>query len=65
MAGTFAAKEAVYKALKNFSGSFSAIEIRRDKNGRPTVWIGGKEEKSFFVSISHTDKIAMAIALNQ
>jgi phosphopantetheine--protein transferase-like protein len=63
LAGTFAAKEAVFKALGKQNILFSSIEIRRAKNGKPEVWIKNKKLASVFVSISHTDTQAVAIAL--
>lgn len=65
LAGIFAAKEAVFKTLKRDNILFSLIEIRREKNGRPMVWIKNRHQKSIFVSISHTTKIAIAIAIKQ
>ncbi len=62
LAGTFCAKEAVFKSLdKNML--FSQIEVRRESNGKPTIWIGGRKEKSINVSISHTKTLAFAIAI--
>lgn len=65
LAGIFAAKEAVFKTLRRNDILFSLIEIRREKNGRPAVWIKNRCQKSIFVSISHTAKIAVAIAIKQ
>jgi len=65
LAGTFAAKEAVYKALGRSDILQSVIEIRREKKGKPSVWIAGRCQKSIFISISHTKDIATAIALKQ
>jgi len=65
LAGTFAAKEAIWKALGNSKMLQSAIEIRREKTGAPRVWIKNRHQKSIFVSISHTATIAMAIAIKQ
>jgi holo-[acyl-carrier protein] synthase len=63
-AGTFAAKEAVQKALGT-PHSPQQIEIRRQKNGEPEVWLKGRRSKSFLVSISHNESIACAIALHR
>ena len=65
LAGTFAAKEAVFKALGKTNILQSAIEIKRELNGRPTAWFKGKIHKKILVSISHTNEIAMAIAIKQ
>jgi len=63
LAGTFAGKEAVFKSIgKNIL--FSKIEIRREKNGTPTVWINAKKQTKTFLSISHIQKLALAIAVN-
>jgi phosphopantetheine--protein transferase-like protein len=63
LAGTFAAKEAVFKALGQKDLAMSLIEIRRGKTGQPTVWIKNKKQASILVSISHTTKVAMAVAI--
>lgn len=65
LAGTFAAKEAVFKALGKDDMIFSVIEIRREKNGKPNVYIKGKLQKSILVSISHSESITIAIAIKQ
>ena len=61
-AGTFAAKEAVVKALGG-SAAIEQIEIRRQKNGKPDVWLRGRRSKSVFISISHEKSLACAIAI--
>lgn len=63
LAGTFAAKEAVFKTLGRDDILLSLIEIRRDKNGKPEVWIKNRRQKSILLSISHTAQIAAAIAI--
>jgi len=65
LAGVFAAKEAVFKTLGRNNILLSLIEIRRNKSGKPEVWIKGHRQKSMSVSISHTAKIAAAIAIKQ
>lgn len=62
LAGLFAAKEAVAKALDEKVVVYE-IEIRHDKNGKPQVWRKNKKDKKITVSITHTDTIAAAIAL--
>lgn len=62
LAGLFAAKEAVAKAITEKVVVYE-IEIRHADNGRPTIWQKNKENKKIAVSITHTDKIAAAIAL--
>ena len=59
-AGTFAAKEAVCKALGG--AEFLSIEIRRSARGTPEVWHRGKRMHSISLSISHTGDYAVAIA---
>lgn len=63
LAGTFVAKEAVFKALGSSKILLSLIEIRREKNGKPTVWIKGQQQKNVLVSISHTLEIVTAVAI--
>jgi len=65
LAGTWAAKEAVYKTLGQNNLLFSSLEIRREKNGRPTAWLNNRQQKSIAISISHTTKLAIAIALKK
>lgn len=61
-AGTFAAKEAVQKTL-NSSVPLRSIEVRREKSGKPAVWLKGRRSKSCFISITHTGRLACAIAI--
>lgn len=65
LAGIFAAKEAVFKTIGQKNFLQSSIEIRREINGKPAVWIKSRHRKSVLVSISHTDKIAIAVAIRQ
>ena len=65
LAGTFAAKEAVFKALGKDNVAPSSVEIRREKNGRPTVWIKDLPQKSILVSISHTATTSIAISIRK
>lgn len=67
-ASTWAAKEAVYKALKQFDAaviSWKKIEITREKiAGKPTATIHGQQKNySISLSISHDGEYAWAIAL--
>lgn len=64
LAGIFAAKEAVFKTLGQNDIFLSLIEIRRNKDGKPEVWLKNRRQKSILISISHTAKIAAAIAIN-
>ncbi|MFA6601244.1 MAG: holo-ACP synthase [Candidatus Paceibacterota bacterium] len=60
-AGIFAAKEAASKALGTAEYPFIELEVRHDLDGRPEIW--SKEKKlSLHISISHSAKMAVAIA---
>ncbi len=79
LAGDFAVKEAVAKAMgTGIVFSPTEIECLREKNGRPYVRITGEAEriinsaseslgeshtKKIHVSISNTDKVAIALAV--
>jgi holo-[acyl-carrier protein] synthase len=61
-AGTFAAKEAASKALGADRYPFIEFEIRRTKDGAPEAWRKG-HKIAVQISISHSKKIAIAVAL--
>ena len=73
LAGRFAAKEAVAKALGCGIGpiSWQEIEILRAENGAPTLYLHGKAQdissklgiEDWSVSISHSQTHAMAMAV--
>lgn len=73
LAGKFAAKEAVVKALGCGIGpvSFQEIEILHDANGQPILYLYKNARKiaeennlkNWSVSISHTQHYAVAIAI--
>lgn len=65
LAGRFAAKEAVFKALGNKLLSFKDVEIMNDADGKPVCRIcNGKAGKvNVLVSISHVKNYAVANAL--
>ena len=73
MAGIFAAKEAVVKALgTGFKGFFPAeIEIKHDDNGAPNVILHGKAREiaeklgncNIHLNISHSETSAIAFAV--
>ena len=65
LAGTFAAKEAVFKALERGDILLSSIEIRRSKSGAPGVFVSGRVKKAVLVSISHTATLAVAAAIRR
>lgn len=61
LAGSFAAKEAVSKALGVEKFPFAEVEIRHRPDGAPEAWHKGKK-LSVKISITHTDTVAAAIA---
>ena len=69
--GRFAAKEAIAKALGTGFGktlSFKDIEILKEENGKPIVRLSEKAQAQFenpdiFLSISHTEHYATAVAI--
>lgn len=74
MAGKFAAKEAVKKALPEGAGiglNWPEIEVLNSEDGKPYTVLHGHAEKIMqkfgitrvFVSISHTDDIATSNAM--
>lgn len=62
LAGMFAAKEAVSKAMGTEKFPFAEIEIRHEKTGKPIAYHKGKK-LAVSVSIAHTDTIATAVAV--
>lgn len=62
LAGHFAAKEAVSKALGVTRYPFAEIEIRHKKDGAPEAYKNSKK-LPVFLSISHTKTLATAIAI--
>ncbi len=69
LAGNFAAKEAVGKALGTGISGFGLkdIEILRDERGKPYVMLHGGaavfSELKFYVSISHEKEYAVAYCI--
>ena len=68
LAGRFAAKEAVKKALLAFGEEaipLNGIEILREENGPPRVELHLKLSRAYDcqISISHTDSLATAVAI--
>jgi holo-[acyl-carrier protein] synthase len=59
----FAAKEAVYKALGEAKLPLTAISVKRDAKGRPTVLLRGKPARALKLSLSHGDDHAVAVCL--
>lgn len=72
LAGRFAAKEAVIKALSGASGiEWHGIQITREESGKPVVRLSGKTAEiaaalgavSFHVSITHDGDMAIAFVV--
>lgn len=63
-AGTFAAKEAVVKALRlgHIAAWMKGIEIARDESGAPTATVRGRPDP-VALSISHEADTAVAVAV--
>jgi holo-[acyl-carrier protein] synthase len=65
LAARFAAKEAVWKALstKNKKLVTTDISVKNTKNGKPLIYIKNKKYKMVDVSLSHTSKYVVAVAI--
>jgi holo-[acyl-carrier protein] synthase len=66
LAVRFAAKEAVWKALiaKNKKKlAVIDVSIQNDGDGKPQVYIKNKKYKKVDVSLSHTNKYVVAVAI--
>lgn len=69
LAGRFAAKEAVIKAISQVAPkrvpSMNQVEIRNDRLGRPRVVLqdGRASRLQVYVSLSHVDTVAVASAI--
>ena len=69
LAGRFAAKEAVIKAVAQIAPARSLamrqVEVRNDRIGRPRVVIHGRRIRGLTVhiSLSHVDTVAVATAI--
>jgi phosphopantetheine--protein transferase-like protein len=63
LAGLFAAKEAIVKALQLNPGNWSQIEIFKLESGKPTIKLNfDKKISSHDISISHDGDYAFATA---
>jgi holo-[acyl-carrier protein] synthase len=62
LAARFAAKEATRKALGGRGPSLTAIEVRTEDDGSPSIWIDGSRS-SLACSLSHDAGIAMAVVV--
>ncbi|MEY4639249.1 MAG: hypothetical protein RLY13_247 [Actinomycetota bacterium] len=72
LAGRFAAKEAVIKALSgNPEVEFHGIEVGKETTGKPVIWLHGQTAKlalrlgirKFHLSISHDGDMAVAFVI--
>ena len=64
LAARFAAKEAVWKAFSAKKKiTITDIKIINNKCGKPEVFIANRKVKKIELSISHTNKYAVAVAL--
>ncbi|MDR0800769.1 MAG: holo-ACP synthase [Endomicrobium sp.] len=65
LAARFAAKEAVWKALsaRNKKLAITDISVRNTKDGKPQVYIKNRKYGKIDISLSHTDKYVVAVAL--
>lgn len=62
LAGRFAVKEAVRKALRGRGPTLTGVEVRTDEHGAPSVWIAGRPTR-LACSISHDAGVAMAVVV--
>jgi len=63
LATTFAGKEAVVKSIGTKQGtSLRSIEILRNGDGAPYVWVNGVDSDEIKVSLSHSKNHAVAVA---
>ena len=58
----FAAKEAVWKAL-NRKAALKDISVGRDLSGKPGVLFKGRPLPGFTLSLSHSERYALAVAI--
>lgn len=61
----FAAKEAVWKALGKVGLRLKDISISRDKRGKPGILLRGKPCPSLIISLSHSERYALAVAVKK
>ncbi|RLE21671.1 MAG: holo-[acyl-carrier-protein] synthase [Acidobacteria bacterium] len=62
IAGRFAAKEAIYKAVGIPELTWQRVSVLPEGK-RPVVWIDGRQRKDIQVSISHEKEFAIAFAI--
>ena len=63
LAGIFAAKESVVKALGGKNIGVASVEIIRNTNGKPVVRVNGRSRKDVLTTISHSGTVAIAFSL--
>ena len=64
IAGFWAAKEALVKALNKRDFNFSAVTVSHDENGKPFFEFDGLEiDGNLHLSISHERKFATAVVI--
>ncbi|MCX7927925.1 MAG: holo-ACP synthase [Candidatus Omnitrophica bacterium] len=65
LAGRFAAKEAIFKALGNPKLSFKEVQIFNDEEGKPYCLVQNNKAKNYtiYISISHVKNYAVASAI--
>ncbi|MBU1124606.1 MAG: holo-ACP synthase [Candidatus Omnitrophica bacterium] len=65
LAGRFAAKEAVFKAMGNATLTWKDVEITNEKDGKPccTIHNGKGKQIEVHISISHVKSYAVAQAI--
>lgn len=59
----FAAKEAVWKALGAKGMALRDITVRRGPDGRPAVLIKGRPSATVKITLSHSERYALAVAV--
>lgn len=62
LAARFAAKEACRKALGRVL-AWRDVEVISDDDRVPTLRVAGQDGTRFFVSLTHTEDVAMAVVL--
>lgn len=66
LAGIFAAKEAVMKAVgDDIMKRYDFIEIMHESNGKPNIVLKTKKTQELDVSISHDGGIVVAVAIKK